>query len=177
MNCQSNGPFEVSRERTVFQNYQKAVVQELTSAVPPGSIPRQKVVILLGDLVDKVRPGDDLIITGVLDARQDMITNAKLGFPVFATWILANHCQKRRERQIRELTERDIDIIKRLSQNPNIRDKIISSIAPSIWGHRHIKTAISMVMFGGVRNEGDNNHTVRGDINLLIVGKHGSDPD
>lgn len=171
MNCQGHGPFNISRERTVFQNYQKVVLQELTSAVPAGNVPRQKVVILLGDLADRIRPGDDLIVTGILEARQDSATNAKLGFPVFNTWVVANQVQKRRERQIKDITERDVEYIKRLSRNPMIREKIISSVAPSIWGHRHIKTAIALVMFGGVRNEVAGRHVVRGDINLLIIGR------
>lgn len=67
--CQGNGPFNISRERTIFQNYQKVCIQELTNAVPPGHVPRQKVAVLLGDLVDKVRPGDDFILAGILEAR------------------------------------------------------------------------------------------------------------
>lgn len=105
--------------------------------------------------------------------RQDTATNAKMGFPVFSTWIVANNLQKRRERQIAELSERDIDVIKKVSRNPAIREKVISSIAPSIWGHRHIKTALAMSMFGGVRHEVAGKHVVRGDINILIIGDPG----
>eukprot|EP01053_Blabericola_migrator_P010656 Blabericola_migrator_1__10655@NODE_607_length_7343_cov_208_169736_g440_i0_p1_GENE_NODE_607_length_7343_cov_208_169736_g440_i0NODE_607_length_7343_cov_208_169736_g440_i0_p1_ORF_typecomplete_len974_score216_94MCM/PF00493_23/2_5e97MCM_OB/PF17207_3/5_2e27MCM_lid/PF17855_1/1_2e18Mg_chelatase/PF01078_21/2_3e09MCM_N/PF14551_6/9_7e08MCM2_N/PF12619_8/4_5e02MCM2_N/PF12619_8/1_1e07MCM2_N/PF12619_8/2_9e03Sigma54_activat/PF00158_26/9_3e06AAA_5/PF07728_14/1_4e05AAA_3/PF07726_11/4_2e05AAA_3/PF07726_11/1_3e03Si len=173
ISCQSPGPFSVSKERTVFENYQKAVIQEVTNSVPAGFVPRQKVVVLLGDLVDSVRPGDDLVLSGILEARHEATVNVKFGFPVFSTWIVANHVQKRREKQIKELTERDIQILKKLSKNPTVRDKIITSIAPSIWGHRHIKTAIAMVMFGGVRHEDADKHVVRGDINLLILGDPG----
>lgn len=171
--CQSKGPFVVAREKTIFQNYQKVVVQELTSAVPPGHIPRYKVVVLLGDLVDKVRPGDDVIITGILEARQDYLSNAKTGFPVFSTWIVGNHLQKRRERIIASISDRDTDIINALARNPLIREKIIASIAPSIWGHQHIKTALAMAMFGGVRRDVAGKHVVRGDINVLIIGDPG----
>lgn len=173
VNCQSGGPFSVSKERTVFENYQKVVIQEITNNVPAGYVPRQKVVVLLGDLVDSVRPGDDLILSGILEARHDATVNAKFGFPVFSTWIVANYVQKRREKQIKELTDTDIQIIKKLSRNPMVREKIITSIAPSIWGHKHIKTAIAMVMFGGVRHEDSDKHVVRGDINLLILGDPG----
>ena len=51
-------------------------------------------------------------------------------------------------------------------------DRIIASIAPSIYGHRHIKTAIALSLFGGVAKDGGSGtHRVRGDINILLLGK------
>ena len=36
-----------------------------------------------------------------------------------------------------------------MSKDPLIQNKIIQSIAPSIYGHDDIKTAIALSMFGG----------------------------
>lgn len=55
--CQATGPFEINNELTVYRNYQKLTVQESPSEVPAGRVPRQKEVILTGDLVDTVRGG------------------------------------------------------------------------------------------------------------------------
>jgi DNA replicative helicase MCM subunit Mcm2 (Cdc46/Mcm family) len=37
-----------------------------------------------------------------------------------------------------------------LSKDPNIFQKLFSSIAPSIYGHEDIKKAIALSIFGGV---------------------------
>lgn len=58
-----------------------------------------------------------------------------------------------------------------------IRERIIKSIAPSIYGHRHIKTAVALSLFGGCPKDGGGMHRVRGDINVLLLGKHINDCD
>ncbi len=52
-------------------------------------------------------------------------------------------------------------------------DRIIKSIAPSIYGHRHVKTAVALSLFGGVAKDGGSKgtHRVRGDINVLLLGR------
>ena len=62
--CQSKGKFSVNAERTIYRNYQKITLQEAPGTVPPGRLPRHKEVALLGDLIDKVRPGQKIEVTG-----------------------------------------------------------------------------------------------------------------
>lgn len=62
--CQSKGGFQVNAERTIYRNYQKVTLQEAPGTVPPGRLPRHKDVALLGDLIDKVRPGQKIEVTG-----------------------------------------------------------------------------------------------------------------
>ncbi len=64
--------------------------------------------------------------------------------------------------------------IEQLKNNPNIVKKLINSVAPSIYGHSHIKTAIVLSMFGGVPLDKDRQHRIRGDINVLILGDPGT---
>ncbi|RYH31681.1 hypothetical protein EON65_02215 [archaeon] len=54
-----------------------------------------------------------------------------------------------------------------------IGERIIKSIAPSIYGHRHVKTAVALSLFGGCAKQGGagaGSHRVRGDINVLLLG-------
>lgn len=51
--------------------------------MPPGRVPRQKEVIVLHDLVDTARPGDEVEITGIYINKYDYTANVKHGFPVF----------------------------------------------------------------------------------------------
>ncbi len=62
--CQSKGGFTVNAERTIYRNYQKVTLQEAPGSVPAGRLPRHKDVALLGDLIDKVRPGQKIEVTG-----------------------------------------------------------------------------------------------------------------
>ncbi|VEN64463.1 unnamed protein product [Callosobruchus maculatus] len=61
-----------------------------------------------------------------------------------------------------------------MSKNHRIADRIIASIAPSIFGHDYIKRALALALFGGqAKNPGDK-HKVRGDINVLVCGDPGT---
>ena len=58
--CQSRGPFILEKIKSLYRNFQKITVQESPSSVPPGRIPRSKEAIVFGDLVDTVKPGDEV---------------------------------------------------------------------------------------------------------------------
>ncbi|KAA0198736.1 DNA helicase [Fasciolopsis buskii] len=64
--CQSNGPFELNMEQTIFKNYQRVTLQESPGKVPPGRLPRSKDAILLDDLVDACKPGDEIVTVATL---------------------------------------------------------------------------------------------------------------
>ena len=49
---------------TVYRNYQKITVQESPGTVPAGRLPRHKEVILLHDLINQARPGEEVMVTG-----------------------------------------------------------------------------------------------------------------
>lgn len=59
--CASKGPFDINSEQTVYRNYQKISLQESPGSVAAGRLPRHKDVILLWDLVDSVRPGEEIV--------------------------------------------------------------------------------------------------------------------
>merc|ERR1719473_689589 len=64
-------------------------------------------------------------------------------------------------------------MILELAKSPDIRERIIASIAPSIYGMHYVKTCIALSMMGGQRKEASGKHRIRGDINTLIVGDPG----
>lgn len=68
--CQSKGPFTIATEtvfflifilQTTYRNFQRLTIQESPGSVPPGRLPRHREVVLTWDLVDKVRPGDEIV--------------------------------------------------------------------------------------------------------------------
>ncbi|KAG7113104.1 DNA replication licensing factor mcm2 like protein [Verticillium longisporum] len=173
--CQSRGPFTVNSEKTVYRNYQKLTLQESPGTVPAGRLPRTREVILLWDLIDKAKPGEEIEVTGIYRNNYDAQLNNRNGFPVFATILEANNVVKSHDQLAGfRMTEEDEAAIRKLARDPGIADKIINSIAPSIYGHTDIKTAVALSLFGGVAKVAKGSHHVRGDINVLLLGDPGT---
>jgi DNA replication licensing factor MCM2 len=148
--CQSNGPFELNMEQTLYKNYQRITIQESPGKVPAGRLPRSKDAILLYDLVDTCKPGDEIELTGTYSNNYDGSLNTANGFPVFATVIQANHISKRDDKlAVASLTDEDINAIVQLSKDERIGERIFASMAPSIYGHDNIKRSLALAMFGG----------------------------
>ncbi|RDX62476.1 DNA replication licensing factor MCM2, partial [Mucuna pruriens] len=173
--CQSKGPFTVNIEQTIYRNFQKLSLQESPGIVPAGRLPRYKEVILLNDLIDCARPGEEIEVTGVYTNNFDLSLNTKNGFPVFATVVEANYVTKKQDLfSSYKLTQEDKEEIENLAKDPRIGERIIKSIAPSIFGHEDIKTAIALAMFGGQEKNVEGKHRLRGDINVLLLGDPGT---
>ncbi|CAI5745352.1 unnamed protein product [Peronospora destructor] len=172
--CQYRGHFPVNSEQTVYRNFQKITLQESPGSVPPGRVPRSKDVILVGDLIDKARPGDEIAVTGIYTNTPDPTLNLRDGFPVFRTVIEANHVERRADVLGSQLlTAEDKKQILRLAKQPDIAQRIINSFAPSIYGHQQVKTALALALFGG-KSKFIKNSRVRGDLNVLMVGDPGT---
>lgn len=129
-------------------------------------------------MVDSARPGDEVEITGIFISKFDYNMNAQHGFPIFSTYIEANYMKRLHDIDQTELTEDEISTIwelawKGMSGGGNVGNDIINSIAPSIYGHKYIKTAIALAMFGGEGKDVSNKHKIRGDINVLLLGDPG----
>lgn len=174
-NCQSKGPFTLNSEKTVYRNYQKMTLQESPGTVPAGRLPRHREVILLWDLIDSAKPGEEIEVTGIYRNNYDAQLNNRNGFPVFATILEANHVVKSHDQLAGfRLTEEDEREIRQLSRDAQIVDKIIASMAPSIYGHTDIKTAVALSLFGGVSKVAQGRLNIRGDINILLLGDPGT---
>ncbi len=55
---------QVNVQQTIYRNYQKITLQESPGSVQAGRLPRHKEVILLHDLIDQARPGEEISIIG-----------------------------------------------------------------------------------------------------------------
>ena len=47
--------------QTIYRNYQKLTLQESPNTVQAGRLPRYKEIILLHDLIDVARPGEEIV--------------------------------------------------------------------------------------------------------------------
>ena len=173
-NCKSKGPYVIDRENVEYRNHQRIIVQEVPSKVPPGRVARQKSVIVLGDNIDSVRPGDQIQVTGFFLSKFDFTMTSKHGFPIFSTFVEANNIVKLDAVDDMDIVQENLkkEHIIELSKYSNVSEIIFNSIAPNIHGHSHIKKAVAMALFGGTPVE-QNSHRIRGDINVLMVGDAG----
>ena len=173
--CQSTAPMEINSEQTLYRNYQSIVLQESPGSVPAGRVPRSKRVIMLADLVDSARPGEEVEITGIYVNTFSAAQNARNGFPVFETSIEANFVQSKSDAlHSMTITEEDRTAIEDLKRDPKIVKKVTRSIAPSIFGNEHVKLAMALAMFGGREKNVNQKHRIRGDINVLVLGDPGT---
>lgn len=64
--------------------------------------------------------------------------------------------------------------IERMRRNPQLVSDLVSSMAPSIYGHAEIKFGVALMLFGGVHKVTPEGINLRGDINICIVGDPGT---
>ncbi|KAI3964497.1 hypothetical protein MKW92_005007 [Papaver armeniacum] len=69
-----------------------------------------------------------------------------------------------------QLTKEEEAGIHGMRNTPDFFNKIVDSIAPTIFGHQEIKRAILLMLLGGVHKFTHEGINLRGDINVCIVG-------
>jgi replicative DNA helicase Mcm len=172
--CGRDGPFEFSQEESTFIDSQDLRLQEKPEDLPPGQLPRTLAVKLIGDeIVDVARPGDHVSIVGIVRAFAPSL----MGMGKLRTFILqldANSIEVLgKEPETSPPTPEEEAKIRELSKDPWVHRKILTSIAPSIFGYEHIKEAIMYLLFGGVsKSLPDVN--IRGEMNALLIGDPGT---
>jgi replicative DNA helicase Mcm len=171
--CGKRGVLEFSPENSTFVDIQTLVVQEKPEDVPPDESPRSIKVLVADDLVNKAKPGDIVSISGILSVRQEHRKYSKRsGLKAFTTYLEANHVEVLTDDV--ETTPEEEEKIREAAKDPNIVEKIIKSIAPSIYGMEEVKEAIAYMLFGGVPKVMPDGVKIREDIHVLIVGNPGT---
>ncbi|KAJ6583774.1 mis5 protein [Mycena sp. CBHHK59/15] len=71
---------------------------------------------------------------------------------------------------IETLTEPEFDELKNMIDDPHIYSRLVSSIAPTVYGHEIVKKGLLLQLMGGVHKQTPEGMHLRGDINICIVG-------
>ena len=170
--CGKKGPFKVMIGDSTFIDAQKLQIQESPENLKGGSQPQSLEIDSDDDLTGNVTPGDRVIINGILKSVQRTLKDGKSTF--YDLVLQANsieHLDKDYDEL--EITAEDEEQILELSRDPAIYDKIIGSVAPSIYGYEDIKEALSLQLFSGVVKNLPDGSRIRGDIHVLLVGDPG----
>ena len=141
----------------------------MPECAPPGQLPRSINVVLQNDLVDKLKPGDRVEVTGVYRAVPNMIGGMTRG--TFKTQIIATGVKSLlAEKEKPNLSEHDVKNIRALKNNDKLFDILGYSIAPTIEGSLEVKKSILLQLMGGHEKVLENGTHLRGDINIMMVG-------
>ncbi|VAI72071.1 unnamed protein product [Triticum turgidum subsp. durum] len=135
-------------------------------------------VILMDDLVDLVKAGDDVIVTGILSAKwssdvKDVRCNLD---PMF----IANYVRRTNELKsgidIPEEIIKDFELFWAENRATPLegRNKILKGICPQIFGLFTVKLAVALTLIGGVQHVDASGTKVRGEPHMLLVGDPGT---
>lgn len=161
-------------EESTFTDIQRAEVQELLEKVHGGAPAAHIELLLEDDMVNRIAPGDNIDVVGVLRLRQPLKTRQKQEL-VYSRFVEVNSVASlRRDFEEIEISKEDEHRIRELSRNPAITEVIVRSIAPSIYGHNEVKLALALQLFGGTRGKTmKGGIPIRGDIHVLLIGDPG----
>eukprot|EP00871_Galdieria_phlegrea_P005924 jgi/Galph1/819/GphlegSOOS_G5461.1 len=146
-------------------DYQEIKIQERVQSLDLGSVPRSIVAALSDDLVDICKPGDDVLITGILKRlwyRNPCINlRCEVDLMLDTTHVQVINEQKSQMEISEEAKRRFI----RYWQNAyaqqralSARDVIVESFCPRLCGLKTIKLILLTALIGGVcrpNREGD----------------------
>ena len=170
-------------EESRFIDFQIVRLQELPEDLPPGQLPHYVNVSMKQDLVDYARPGDRIILTGIVRIEQERVFGVKQSeSALYRLRMDGNNIEfiggrgikgsRRTERE--EISPDEQKIIRTLSKNPDIYNRLIASFAPHIRGHELFKEAILLLIVGSTQRALSDGSKVRGDINVFLVGDPGT---
>jgi len=159
-------------DKSKFANAQKIRLQESPEELRGGELPQALDANLEDDISGEVAPGDRVIVTGILRSYQRVTQFGKKLF--FDIYLDGNSLElKEEEFEEIEITEDDERAIMELKEQPDVYEKLVRSISPSIYGYDEIKEAMVLQLFSGVPKELPDKTRVRGDIHVLLVGDPG----
>jgi len=175
--CGRKGKFKELTKELV--DGQGLVLEEAPEDLEGGNQPKRMNVFLKNDLVSpiterKTSPGSKVRVMGwVTEVPINLRTGGKS--TKFDLIIEANYIEAVQEDfSSIEITGEEIKKIEELSKDPKIYDKLIKSIAPSIFGYEKVKEALILQLVGGLRKERKDGMITRGDMHVLLIGDPGS---
>jgi replicative DNA helicase Mcm len=173
--CESCGSRKFEVHEKIMTDTQMITLEENPESREGSEQPTNLQVRLEGSLVDpefqkKVVPGNIVHVSGIL--REKPLKKDSKKFDIYME---ANNVEPtQQEFEELSLDEDEKEEIEEMAKDPDIFDKISSSIAPSIYGHEQIKKAIALQLFGGVKKSREDGVKSRGDIHILLIGEPGT---
>jgi replicative DNA helicase Mcm len=171
--CERQGPFDINFDQSEFVDAQKLRIQESPEGLRGGETPQSIDVHIDDDITGRVTAGDHVRVTGVLHLEQQGSNQEKS--PVFDVYMDGMAVEIEDEQfEDMDITDEDKKRIIELSNESDIYEKMIASMAPSIYGYEQEKLAIIMQLFSGVTKHLPDGSRTRGDLHMLLIGDPGT---
>ena len=175
--CGRKGKFKLLSKELV--DAQGLVLEEAPEHLEGGEQPKRINVFLKDDLVSpiskkKTSPGSKIKVVGAIK-EVPIILRTGSKSTRFDLLIEANYIESVEETFYElGISEEEERQIKEIAEDPKGFQKLVNSIAPSIYGHERIKEGILLQMAGGVHKVKRDGVISRGDMHILLVGDPGS---
>ncbi|XP_052862272.1 DNA replication licensing factor MCM4 [Anopheles cruzii] len=183
--CNTNHCFQLIHNRSQFADRQLIKLQESPEDMAAGQTPHNVLLMAHDDLVDKVQPGDRITVTGIYKAmplqENPRQSNMK---SVYRTHIDVLHFRKVDDKRLYEEEEgkghifppERVELLKKISQKPDVYDRLVRCIAPSIYENTDIKKGILLQMFGGTKKKQATcgRQHFRAELHILLCGDPGT---
>lgn len=167
-NCK-NKNFAAIDGTSEYSDYQEIKLQELFKTLKPGLIPRSMCIILENTLVETCKPGDDVMITGILIQRWKNMPPAPGTRPHIELALVANNVEVLNKREFSKSNQISMEVINEFKRfwkrNDAISGKkiLIKSISPALYQRCDVKLGIILTLIGGVAQYDEkNNVKIRG---------------
>jgi DNA replication licensing factor MCM5 len=183
--CPPN-PFVIVADQCEYVDEQVLSLQELPEHVPVGDMPRSLDVYVAQYLVDDCTPGSRLTVVGISVATEFEAGGGMTGSRNRGTNTVKYSYIQALGVKVAQGVSYGIDIspeeeekFSNLAKDPQIREKIINSIAPSICQSSkdvigNVKRGVACMLFGGARKRLPDGTRMRGDSNILLLGDPGT---
>jgi replicative DNA helicase Mcm len=175
--CGRKGKFTLLSKELV--DAQGMVLEEIPESLEGGEQPKRMNIFLKDDLVSplsekRTGPGSKIIVVGIIK-EVPIILRTGGKSTRFDLLIEANFIEGIEESFYDvEVSEEDERKIKEIAEDPKVYQKLINSIAPSIYGHEKVKEALLLQLMGGIRKVRKDKVVSRGDMHILLLGDPGS---
>jgi replicative DNA helicase Mcm len=171
--CERQGPFEVNFDQSEFVDAQKLRVQESPEGLRGGETPQSIDVHIDDDITGHVTAGDHVRVTGILHLDQQGSDRDKS--PIFDLYMDGITVEIEDEQfEDMDITDADKTEIIELSNAGDVYERMVDSMAPSIYGYEQEKLAIILQMFSGVTKNLPDGSRIRGDLHVLLIGDPGT---
>jgi len=155
--CKVKEAFELVHNLCLFSDKQYIRLQETPETVPDGETPQTLNLIVYDDNVDSVKPGDKLDCIGIYRALgMRMFARKRVIKAVFRTHmdVISFDKTSKDHMSMEKNPEEDFNQetkakLINLSTDPQIYEKLVKALAPSIWENDDVKKGILCQLFGG----------------------------
>ena len=171
--CGRVSSFKLLSSLSQFIDSQKIEIQENPEGLRGGAQPERISVFLEDDLVGEIAPGDRVIVNGILHSMQRRRGTYRLTSFDKTMDAVSVESQELAFEEV-EVTPEDEKEIEKISKDPELYNKMIHSMAPTIYGMDVEKEALVLQLFGGLAKEMPDGTRIRGDIHALLVGDPGT---